>query len=221
MAFDLVHYFAEQTAIQKPQLLSQYSREKRNYNIFELNALVLGKIIQLWRGNENRLYHEIYQIDPLYLQEISRHLVTSSSNQSELPSKEQETVLMEILALQFHEIKQLDETGHFGQNGLRELLTGQIEHLSGQADDWVWSTNQLTELIGTKPQTTEMVSLDETMKEFNQMVHTAQTPVDAEHQHATIEIQDTSIPVWSKIVAPLVALIILGFLYCQYTGLIN
>lgn len=47
MAFDLVHYFAEQTEIQKPQLFSQYSREKRSHYIFELNALVLGKLIQL------------------------------------------------------------------------------------------------------------------------------------------------------------------------------
>lgn len=221
MAFDLVHYFAEQTEIQKPQLFSQYSREKRSHYIFELNALVLGKLIQLWREDENKLYQEIHRIDPLYLQEIARHLVTSSNNQSELTPKEQEQALMEILELQFSEIKQLDDTGNFGPTGLKELLAGQIEHLSGQADDWVWSTNQLTELIGTKPQVSEELSLDETMKEFNQMVHTAQTPVDAEHQHATIEIQDISIPVWSKIVAPLVALIILGFLYCQYTGLIN
>jgi hypothetical protein len=33
---------------------------------------------------------------------------------------------------------------------MSELLLGQIEHLSGQAEDWVWST-QLNELIGSKP----------------------------------------------------------------------
>lgn len=220
MAFDLVHYFAEQTEIQKPQLFSQYSREKRSHYIFELNALVLGKLIQLWREDENKLYQEIHRIDPLYLQEIARHLVTSSNNQSELTPKEQEQALMEILELQFSEIKQLDDTGNFGPTGLKELLAGQIEHLSGQADDWVWSTNQLTELIGTKPQVSEELSLDETMKEFNQMVHTAQQPTETNH-HTTIEIQELPIPAWSKIVAPIVALAILVFLYCQYSNLIH
>lgn len=220
MAFDLVHYFAEQTAIQKPQLFSQYPREKRSHYIFELNALALGKTIQLWRQDESKLYQEIHHIDPLYLQGIARHLVTSSNNQSELASKELETGLMEVLALQFTEIKQLDDTGNFGQNGLRELLTGQVEHLSGQADDWVWSTSQLTELIGTKPQRSEEISLDETMKEFNQMVNTAQTPATTDH-HITIEVQESAIPSWSKVIAPLVALAILVFLYCQYIQLIH
>ncbi|MBJ9986350.1 hypothetical protein IAE19_12995 [Acinetobacter sp. S40] len=218
MAFDLVHYFAEQTAIQKPQLFSSHPREKRNHYIFELNVLALGKIIQLWREDESKLYQEIHKIDPLYLQGIARHLVTSSNNQSELPAKELETALMEILALQFTEIKQLDDTGNFGQNGLRELLTGQVEHLSGQADDWVWSTNQLTELVGSKPQRTEEISLDETMKEFNLMVNTAHPHIDTDH-HSSIEVPEPHIPGWSKIIAPVIAFVILIFLYCQYTGL--
>jgi hypothetical protein len=45
-----------------------------------------------------------------------------------------------------------------------------IEHLSGQADDWVWTTNNLLELKGSKPMPQEELSLEATMKEFNQMV---------------------------------------------------
>jgi hypothetical protein len=58
------------------------------------------------------------------------------------------------------------------------------------------------------------------MKEFNQMVHTAQQPTETNH-HNTIEIQELPIPAWSKIVAPIVALAILVFLYCQYSNLIH
>ena len=221
MAFDLVHYFAEQTLIQKPQLLSHYPREQRSIAILELNALALGKTIQLWRTDEKKLYQEVQNIDPLYLQGISRHLVTSTHNQSKLSAKELESALMQVFELQFTEIKQLDETGHFGQTGLGELLNGQLEHLSGQADDWVWSTNQLTELIGSKPQVAEDVSLDETMKEFNQMVHTAQAPSIASDHHPADLVVESTVPSWSKVIAPLVALAILLFLYTQYSHLIH
>ncbi|MFX9272923.1 hypothetical protein ABTN92_19660, partial [Acinetobacter baumannii] len=91
----------------------------------------------------------------------------------------------------------------FGQNGLKELILGQVEHLSGQAEDWVWSTNHLTELIGSKPVEQEELSLDATMKEFNQMVHQAQP----HHEELHIEEQpiEIFIPAWSKVIAPLVA----------------
>lgn len=151
MAFDLVQYFSDQVKIQKPQLLQQYDADSRNAYIQELNALTLGKLIRLWREDDNKLYQEIKTLDPLYIQEVSRHLTTSVHNQSELPKPELEHSISEILSLQLTELKQLDETGNFGSNGLKELLQGQIEHLSGQADDWVWSTNELTELKGSKP----------------------------------------------------------------------
>ncbi|KAA5655187.1 hypothetical protein F3G64_35300, partial [Pseudomonas aeruginosa] len=98
-------------------------------------------------------------------------LTTSKHNKSVLKNSELEQSISEILALQLTELNQLDETGGFGQSGLKELILGQVEHLSGQAEDWVWSTNHLTELIGSKPVEQEELSLDATMKEFNQMVH--------------------------------------------------
>ncbi len=125
---------------------------------------------------------------------------------------------MQQSPLQLTELNQLDDTGGFGQNGLKELILGQVEHLSGQAEDWVWSTNHLTELIGSKPVEQEELSLDTTMKEFNQMVHQAQPS----HEDLHIEEQtiETSVPTWSKIIAPVVALAILGYLYCIYTQLV-
>ncbi|PPB97385.1 hypothetical protein SOI71_02615 [Acinetobacter pittii] len=218
MAFDLVQYFAEQIKIQKPQLLNQYPVNEKNKLIDEVNILTLGKLISLWRQNDNKIYQEIKTSDPLYIQEVARHLTTSKHNQSTLKNSELEQSISEILTLQLAELNQLDETGGFGHNGLKELILGQIEHLSGQAEDWVWSTNYLNELIGSKPVEQEELSLDTTMKEFNQMVHQAQPHHDDVHiEEQTIE---TSVPTWSKIVAPLVALAILGYLYCAYTQLI-
>ncbi len=50
------------------------------------------------------------------------------------------------------------------------------------------------------------------------MVHQAQP----HHEELHIEEQpiETFIPAWSKVIAPLVALAILGYLYCIYTHLI-
>ena len=212
MAFDLVQYFAEQIKSQKPQLLNQYNPEQRKAYLLEINALTLGKLVSLWRTDAT-LYQEIHTQDPLYIQEIARHLTTSPHNQSTLPKSEYEQACVAILSLQLAELKQLDETGHFGQNGMKELLLGQIEHLSGQAKDWVWSTNELKELIGSQPNKEEEISLNETMKEFNLMVNSQHLDVQTDTD-SSIEVSNTLEPKWAKTVEPLIALIILSILYC-------
>ncbi len=211
MAFDLVHYFAEQIKIQKPQLLQHESIEQRQAHLFEINVLTLGKIISLWREDPQKIYQEIQSQDQLYIQEIARHLTTAIKNESELSLTEFEQCSSEILTLQFQELKQLDNTGNYGQSGLRELLLGQIEHLSGQAKDWVWSVNDLNELIGSQPIEEESVSFDETLKEFNQMVQTQklQQEVEVVESPAVVELR----PTWAKIAEPIVALAVLWVLY--------
>lgn len=211
MAFDLVQYFAEQIKIQKPQLLSQLQAVERTAHIEEINALTLGKIISLWRKDDDALYQEILSQDHLYSQEIARHLTTSPQNKSDLEQTMLESATTEILELQFAELKQLDTAGSLGKRGLRELVIGQIEHLSGQAKDWVWSTNELTELIGSQPTVQEEISLDETMKEFNQMVNVQTTDTHADHPKVTVV--DTVQPTWAKVAEPVVALVVLYILF--------
>ena len=209
MAFDLVQYFVEQIKSQKPQLLNQYPTEKRFKYLNEINALTLGRLISLWRHDENKIYQEIHSQDQLYIQEISRHLTTSIHNQSDLAKPELEIAISELLSFQFSELKQLDEIGNYKLHGMRELLLGQIEYLSGQAKDWVWSTNELTELIGSQPIIQEDISLDQTMKEFNQMVSHVQNDT-----HEAVEPTVVTVPTWSKLLEPAVALFILAILYC-------
>lgn len=211
MAFDLVQYFAEQIKIQKPQLLSQLQAVERTAHIEEINALTLGKIISLWRKDDDALYQEILSQDHLYSQEIARHLTTSPQNKSDLEQTILESATTEILELQFAELKQLDTAGSLGKRGLRELVIGQIEHLSGQAKDWVWSTNELTELIGSQPTVQEEISLDETMKEFNQMVNVQTTDTHADHPEVTFV--ETVQPTWAKVAEPVVALVVLYILF--------
>lgn len=211
MAFDLVQYFAEQIKIQKPQLLSQLQAVERTAHIEEINALTLGKIISLWRKDDDALYQEILSQDHLYSQEIARHLTTSPQNKSDLEQTMLESATTEILELQFAELKQLDTAGSLGKRGLRELVIGQIEHLSGQAKDWVWSTNELTELIGSQPTVQEEISLDETMKEFNQMVNVQTTDMHADHPEVTVA--ETVQPNWAKVAEPVVALVVLYILF--------
>lgn len=211
MAFDLVQYFAEQIKIQKPQLLSQLEAVERTAHIEEINALTLGKIISLWRKDDDALYQEILSQDHLYSQEIARHLTTSPQNKSDLERAVLESATTEILELQFAELKQLDTAGSLGKRGLRELVIGQIEHLSGQAKDWVWSTNELTELIGSQPTVQEEISLDETMKEFNQMVNVQNTDIHVDHPEVTVS--ETAQPTWAKVAEPVVALVVLYILF--------
>lgn len=217
MAFDLVQYFSEQIKLQKPQLFDQYSSKERLYFIDEVNMLALGQLVSLWKKDNQKLYQEIKTSDPLCIQGIARHLTTSTYNQSALSASELESSISEILTLQFAELNQLDQTGSFGQTGLSELLLGQIEHLSGKAEDWVWSTNQLTELKGSKPVEQQDISLEATMQEFNQMVHQAQPSI---HHTEEIEVEQPNIPVWSYLLSPLIALVILLFMYCSYSQLL-
>ena len=218
MAFDLVQYFAEQINNQKPQLLEHYSREDRKIHLLEINALVLGKLISLWRTDDKKVYQEISSPDDLFIQEIARHLTTSSKNQSPLPKNELEPTVTEILKLQLAELKQLNDIGNLNIIGLRELILGQIEHLSGQASDWVWSTNDLTELKGSKPIEQEEISLDSTMKEFNQMVSQQYPHDEANISH---EVVNAPVPAWSKVFEPIVAIVILWILYSAATSMFN
>ena len=214
MAFDLVQYFAAQIKLQKPSLLKQYNAVDRDQYIQEINALSLGKLVSLWREDNQKLYQEIDHQDELYIQEIARRLTTSPHNQSPLCKTELEQNISEVLSLQLTELKQLDQTGNFGNKGLGELLLGQIEHLSGQADDWVWSTNDLIELKGSKPIPQEELSLEASMKEFNQMV---QQHTHDDHQN--IEPAEAIVPTWSKVLEPIVSIAILAILWCSVTQL--
>lgn len=211
MAFDLVQYFAEQIKIQKPQLLSQLEPNQRKVYLEEINALTLGKLISLWRQNDDALYQEIQSQDHLYSQEIARHLTTSTHNLSDLDQTVLESTTTEIIELQIAELKQLDTAGSLGKRGLRELVIGQIEHLSGQAKDWVWSTNELTELLGSQPILQEEISLEETMKEFNQMVNVQKS--DAHPDQHDVEKTASLNPTWAKIAEPVVALVVLYLLF--------
>lgn len=209
MAFDLVQYFAEQIHIQKPELFQQYPASQRLSYIEELNVLSFGKLISVWQADHEQIFQEINSQDELYILEVSRHLTTSKNNQSRIPKYELEPALAEILRVQLAELKQLQDTSHLGILGFRELLGGQIEHLRGRAPDWVWSTNRLIELIGSKPISQDKLSLSPTMKEFQQMAH----------DHHEIEVEVLPVPAWSKIVEPIVAILVLWILACAASNI--
>ncbi len=217
MAFDLVHYFTEQIKSQKPQLLAEQVHPARCESIHQLNCLCLGQLIVLWRQAPDALYAEISQQDPLYVQQLARQLTTGSHAHFTLSMSTLETSLTTILTLQLAELKQLDDTAHFGLSGMGELLNGQIEHLSGQAVDWVWQCNGLTELIGSKASEPEAeISLTATIKEFHQMVQQHDTHPTPSTFETPLEV---ATPTWAKIAAPLVALATLAYLWNWYSFL--
>jgi len=146
-------------------------------------------------------------------------------NQSTLPKPELEQLTSEIFHYQLTELKQLHDTGNHNQTSIQELLKGQIEHLSGQADDWVWTTNNLTELKGSKPIHEEELSLEASMKEFNQMVN-QQNIQESPHQEPVQALQSTTesnplVPGWARVLEPIVALVILWILFSAYHNLMG
>ena len=206
MAFDLVQYFNDQLKFQKPLLLKCYDRELRDKYIQEINTLTLGKLITLWRENDELQFMKLKSFDDAYILETTDSLISASNNQSQLEPHELKTTIIEVLQFQLEEVLQLETTGNFGQKGLKELLLGQIEHLSGHADNWVWLTNGLLELKDSKPIHQEDISLDSSIQEFNQMVQ-------QHSQHDDIQVtSETIVPIWAKVLEPIVALIILWIL---------
>lgn len=206
MAFDLVQYFNDQLKFQKPLLLKCYDRELRDKYIQEINTLTLGKLITLWRENDELQFMKLKSFDDAYILETTDSLISASNNQSQLEPHELKTTIIEVLQFQLEEVLQLETTGNFGQKGLKELLLGQIEHLSGHADNWVWLTNGLLELKDSKTIHQEDISLDSSIQEFNQMVQ-------QHSQHDDIQVtSETIVPIWAKVLEPIVALVILWIL---------
>lgn len=206
MAFDLVQYFNDQLKFQKPLLLNSYDHELRDKYIQEINALTLGSIVTLWRENDELQFKKLNALDDSYIIGITENLISARNNQSKLKSHEFKTAIIEVLQFQLEEILQLETTGNFGQKGLKELLLGQIEHLSGHADNWVWLTNGLLELKDSKPTHQEDISLDSSIQEFNQMVQQ-----HSHHDDVQVTTENT-VPTWSKILEPVVAIVILWIL---------
>ena len=216
MAFDLVQYFIEQSKNQKPLILPDLSNTQRNEHLQQLNVLTLASIIHHWESDPNQAYLDITSLSPDAHNSIVGTILSSKYNESSLNQSSLKNALYSILALQTNELKQLHDISLMNQNGLAELLLGQIEHLSGQADDWVWLTSNQKILLGSKPIHEEHVSLETSIQEFNQMVQ--QT-----HQHEDIQTESTvatnTAPTWALILEPIVAIAILSVLWCAVSQL--
>ena len=124
MAFDLVQYFNDQLIFQKPLLLNNYDRELRDKYILEINTLTLGKLVTLWRDNDEIQFEKLNTLNDTYLSEIANSLITSKHNQSTLKPNELKAGVLEILTFQLEEILQLETTGSYGKKGLKELILG-------------------------------------------------------------------------------------------------
>lgn len=206
MAFDLVHYLNDQIKLQKPFLLNQYPEYQRDHLLQEHSALILGKLVSLWRSNHQEQFKKLTENKEQYSNEILNNLVKPALENSSLDKEELKSILHEILSLHLSELRQLEQTGQFGAIGLRDLLIGQIEYLAAEADDWVWSANTLIELKGSKITYLEDISLEQSNTESYQMVQQSHT-----HEEKT---EDSAIaPCWAKILEPIVALVILWILF--------
>ncbi|MEB3754654.1 hypothetical protein [Acinetobacter sp. MD2(2019)] len=215
MVFDLFQYFNDQVKLKKNQLLPHHNTQQAEQLISDTNALVLGKLIYDWQTNATQTQHNIEQQNPSYIESIHQQLSPSIHHQPALNPTEFNTLLQHTIQLQLEEIKQLGDIGHFGKYGLSHVLTSQIDYLFGQADDWVWQSNQLSTLIGSKKAIEEQ---ENTLNETDQDTETMSHAHHDQDQHLA-EPTLAKTPTWAKIVEPVVALAVLAYLYCVYTQL--
>ncbi len=94
----------------------------RDQYIQEINALSLGKLVSLCKTTKNFIKKLIIKMNYIFrkLHVDSPHLHTISQLSPKLSLNR---IISEVLALQLTELKQLDQTGNFGNKGLGELLT--------------------------------------------------------------------------------------------------
>ena len=226
MAFDFVSYIGQQVEQQQPKLLASQPKVERKQFVLHLLALQVAELISAQKKHANEVYAQIQNqdVEPLASRTISHiqneekaaHYFTPI--QSELQSANHD-----IAQIFLQELQHLDQTASLGQDGIAELIDGQLHCLQVYSDDWFWdSVGQPEHKRAEDIEAEQAVDSQQVMKEFSQMIsqnaqHNAH-PTDYDHAHQnanqTVELAPTTQA--SKVylfLNPLIALAIIIFIY--------
>lgn len=171
MAFSLLDHVQQNKQVQLNLLLAEIAPEKRK----ELLAFILGRLVKLDRQLPEQTYQAIQAIDPIFFwTNLDQQLtLCATSQQMMLTENSIQQALEKLFVLTISEIKQLDEAANLEQEGVSELLQGQVEHLQGQAPDWLWDLIQLDELKGQTTEAEAPVDLNKSIADLSSMIQEA------------------------------------------------
>lgn len=223
MAFSLLSHIKQNNRAAISAVLPSLSPEQKS----ELIAFSLAHLVYLNRKNATATYQHIKASQPdFFWQEINASAFDSYVTQTYAGSSSADiqAFINQILAYVLQDINDIDDTASLAQDGVSELIEGQLEHLAGEAADPLWSIAQLPELQGQVEQQETPVDLQTSIASLSKMIHeaTTQHQHDDEHgHHAVIELPpQREASTLFKVLEPLVALAILLCLWCWFTDYI-
>lgn len=212
MAFDFLNYIVDQTQ-QNTRLFIEKPKEQRKYIISHIVAL---QLIYLRDLDPNKAY-QLLEITTPQGNEIPLPNDILKSFEENLSSNAEqiEQAYEQINQLLLTELKQLNESAQLGAFGIKELTDGQLPWVQNNVDDWFWDTLQQTEHKITKTHKNNEPNFNQMMRDFNQIILKNETATDE-----TLDLEPTELtpymtqtPRIATIFQPIIALVILYFLY--------
>lgn len=229
MAFSLLSHIKQNNKSAIAAVLTPQSPEQKS----ELIAFVLAHLVYLNRQDAAATYQHIKSSQPdFFWQGIDTGAFAAYSTQAYAGSSldDIQAFIAKIMGYLLQDINDIDDTASLAQDGVSELIEGQLEHLAGEAADPLWAIAQLPELQGQVEQHDAPVDLQTSIASLSKMIHDAatQNQHDSHHDdqhhdshghHATIELPpQREASTFFKVLEPLVALAILLSVLCWFSG---
>lgn len=231
MAFSLLSHIKQNNKSALTAALAAQSPEQKS----ELIAFVLAHLVYLNRQDATATYQQMKAGQAeFFWQGIDTDALSAYVMQAYAGSSfaEVQAFIAKIMGYLLQDINDIDDTASLAQDGVSELIEGQLEHLAGEAADPLWAIAQLPELQGQVEQQDAPVDLQTSIASLSKMIHDAATqnqPASHHDQHdphhdshghpASIELPpQREAPTFFRVLEPLVAVLILLSLLCWFSG---
>lgn len=228
MAFSLLSHIRQNNSAALKAALPAQSPEHKS----QLVAFVLAHLVVLNRQDSAATYQHIKTSQPdFFWQGIDGNAFAAYSAQAFASSSPADIqgFITQILGYLLQDINDIDDTASLAQDGVSELIEGQVEHLAGEAADPLWDIAGLPELRGQVEQQDTAVDLQTSIASLSKMIHDAATHTqhDSHHDdqhddnhghHSTFELPpQREVSTFFKVLEPLVALAILVSVACWFS----
>ena len=232
MAFSLLNHIKQSKSKEISSLLPALDAVKKSHVI----AFSLAHLVYLNRKDPAQNYQAIRDQNlDFFWQDVDTAQLTAQAEQaSGIAIDDLRAFTNQIIAYIYADIIEIDDAASLEQDGVSELIEGQLEHLSAEAPDWLWAAARLDELQGQVAETEQPIDLETSIASLSKMIHQAATtthtddPIDHEidgddhsSPHASHHIElppQRDAPAFFKVLEPLVAFLILISLLCWFLG---
>lgn len=218
MAFDLINYIYDQTIQQHRGILAEHSKSEKHTYLKHIIAFQLTILQKKFQDNPASTYQDIIDLNTLKLQQESLKLLNKAQSQTAFFTAIEEkipTINQKVSKTLIQELHQFDQNGHLMQSGLQELINGQQEWVTEAVDEWFWDVLQQPEKKLTKSNKKENADFQQIIKDFNKVLHEQHHTLDHDLHlsNTNLEAKTHQIGFFYRIVNPIVAILILYYLY--------